>query len=60
MLMTVVAKAERNAARGDHTALIFNWEEVWSLKYNLVWDRLFGFGLFDESFYKSEIQWYIK
>jgi hypothetical protein len=51
---------KKNAARGDHTALVFDKEEGWSLKYNLVWDRLFGSGLFDENFFDSEIKWYIK
>jgi len=57
---TFAEEWKRNAARGDHTALVFNREEGWSLKYNLVWDRLFKFDLFDDSFYKSEIQWYVK
>ena len=51
---------KQKASRGDHTALVFNHTEGWSLKYNLVWDKLFGSKLFDEAFYESEIQWYIK
>ncbi|MDR0553761.1 MAG: DUF4965 domain-containing protein [Treponema sp.] len=51
---------KKTAARGDHSALVFDKEEGWSLKYNLVWDRVFGSGLFDESFYQSELRWYIK
>ena len=31
----------------------------WSLKYNAVWDILFGFGLFDDKFYSEEIQRYL-
>jgi hypothetical protein len=49
-----------NTARGDHTALVFGREEGWSLKYNLIWDRLFGSGLFDPAIYKTEIRWYLK
>ncbi len=30
----------------------------WSLKYNTVWDKLFGFGIWDEEFYKAEIERY--
>ena len=51
---------KRNAARGDHTALVFDMDEGWSLKYNLVWDRLFDSELFDDSFYKAELEWYKK
>jgi hypothetical protein len=50
----------KNADRGDHTALVFDKDEGWSLKYNLVWDRLFGARLFDEAFYEREVDWYIK
>ena len=32
----------------------------WSLKYNAVWDVLFGFGLFDAEFYKGETARYLK
>ena len=33
--------------------------EGWSMKYNLLWDRLFGFDLLPEEFYKNEISSYI-
>ncbi len=32
----------------------------WSLKYNAVWDKLFGFGILDEEFYKAEIARYMQ
>jgi hypothetical protein len=51
---------KKNAGRGDHTALVFDQNDGWSLKYNLVWDILFDSKLFDDNFYKSEIEWYIK
>jgi hypothetical protein len=51
---------KKNADRGDHTALVFDKDEGWSLKYNLVWDRLFGGKIFDNTFYEKEIDWYIK
>lgn len=38
--------------------LAFGQEDTWSLKYNLVWDRLLGLGLFPEEFYKREITLY--
>jgi hypothetical protein len=50
----------KNAGRGDHTALVFDKDEGWSLKYNLVWDKIFGSKLFDDSVYEKEIAWYIK
>jgi hypothetical protein len=46
--------------RGDHSALVFDQEAGWSLKYNLVWDKLLGGDLFDDSVYQREIAWYIK
>lgn len=38
--------------------LTFTQNDTWSLKYNLVWDRLFGLGLFDESVSREEISVY--
>ncbi len=35
-------------------------EKSWSLKYNLIWDILFGFNLFDKSIYAYEIKQYHK
>ncbi len=32
--------------------------ESWSLKYNLVWDKILGFSLFDEKLYKGESEKY--
>ena len=32
----------------------------WSLKYNTVWDQLFGFDLFSKDFYRGEIERYLK
>ncbi|MFP3089448.1 DUF4965 domain-containing protein [Treponema sp. TIM-1] len=50
----------KNTRRGDHTALVFDREDGWSLKYNLIWDKLFGSGLFDPAIYETEIRWYLK
>lgn len=49
----------RRADRGDHTALTFDNESGWSLKYNLIWDRLFGSDLFSPELYQKEVSWYI-
>jgi hypothetical protein len=49
------------AERGDHTGLVFGDDsEGWSLKYNLIWDKLFGSGLFPEGLYEKEIKHYLK
>ena len=48
------AKDEHSAA----TRLAFDQEGTWSLKYNLIWDRLLGLDLFQDSTYKAEVQLY--
>lgn len=51
---------EKRAACGDHTALCFGDADTWSLKYNLIWDRLFGSRLFSETLYQREIKTYLE
>lgn len=51
---------EKRAQAGDHTALSFANKDSWSLKYNLVWDVLFGTRLFSKETYQKEIAWYQK
>ena len=47
------------ALDGDHTKLTFDGSgDTWSLKYNAVWDLVFGSGFWDETFYKQEIKAY--
>ena len=31
----------------------------WSMKYNTVWDKLFGFNLFSQDFYEKEMDFYL-
>ncbi len=50
---------EQRADRNDHTALTFDRQEGWSLKYNLVWDLLFDTQLFTDELYQREIAWYL-
>ena len=53
--------AERwiKAARDDgRYRLAFDRPGTWSQKYNLVWDRILGFGLFPDHVLKTETAWY--
>lgn len=59
------AIAERFAAdliarsrEGDATRLAFNQPGTWSLKYNLVWDRLLGLDLIPEEERRRELAFY--
>ena len=57
---SMAADWEKRAARGDHTALTFDQEDGWSLKYNLVWDLLFEAHLFTNELYQEEIALYLQ
>jgi hypothetical protein len=57
---TLAAAWSANTARGDHSALVFDKQEGWSLKYNLVWDLLFNSRLFPPELFASELSWYSK
>ena len=54
------ASWEKHAKEGDHYKLAFDRENSWSIKYNLVWDKFFEFGLFSDEVYKTEIAYYKK
>ena len=43
---------------GGYTSLTFDGTG-WSMKYNLVWDRLLGFDLLPEDFYRRELASYL-
>ncbi|SFJ70263.1 protein of unknown function [Paenibacillus sp. UNC496MF] len=44
---------------GDHTKLAFGQDGTWSLKYNLIWDVLFGTDLFGADTFRKETAWYL-
>ncbi|HHY81854.1 MAG TPA: DUF4965 domain-containing protein [Clostridiales bacterium] len=46
------------AGSEQRTRLTFDRPDSWSLKYNSVWDIIFASGLFPDSFYKDELNWY--
>ena len=56
----MAADWEKRAFAGDHYTLVFDKQESWGLKYNLVWDKLFESGLFSEKVFEKEISWYMK
>lgn len=54
------AEWEKAACDGDHYRLAFDQPGSWSLKYNMVWDKLFNLRLFSQKVYDLELMWYKK
>lgn len=57
----VLAKKWQTEAKGKYAyRLAFDSENSWSLKYNIIWDKLLGINIFDEKIFEDEVNWYKK
>ncbi|HHV59700.1 MAG TPA: DUF4965 domain-containing protein [Clostridiaceae bacterium] len=56
----MVPKWEEKAREDDHYKLTFTDANTWSLKYNMIWDDLFGLDLFPQEVKNREVAYYLK
>lgn len=50
---------EKMARDGNHYKLTFDRPGTWSQKYNMIWDRLLGFNVFDPEIARKEVDYYL-
>lgn len=50
---------EKMARDGDHYKLTFDKPGTWSQKYNMIWDRLLGFNVFNPEIALKEVAYYL-
>ncbi len=55
---TMGASWLERADAGEYTYLTFD-KKGWSQKYNVVWDKLFGWNILPDSFYEKELRSYL-
>jgi hypothetical protein len=54
------AKWQELAKDEGRTRLAFGQQGTWSMKHNLIWDRILGLNLFPSSVGDAEAAWYLK
>lgn len=51
-------KWQNEAVSGKVSKLAFDLENSWSLKYNIVWDKLLDINIFDKDVFDNEVKFY--
>ena len=55
----MVTRWMQMAKDGNHYALTFNDKGTWSIKYNLVWDKILNMNYFPKEVFDMEIKYYL-